>query len=72
MRDLGKITNHHLVISDAERLNIINALAFFHAVFDPHRDYTIGEIIADWQPVAQDSHLPSFDLLATRISCIGH
>ena len=72
MRDLGKITNHHLVISDAERLNIINALAFFHAVFDPHREETVLELVAYWQDVAQDSHLPSFDLLATRIACIGH
>jgi hypothetical protein len=72
MRDLGKITNHHLVISDEERLNIINALAFFHAVFDRNRVYPVADIVADFQPIAQDSHLPSFDLLATRISCIGH
>jgi hypothetical protein len=29
MQNLGRITNHHLVISDSEQNDLVNALAFF-------------------------------------------
>jgi hypothetical protein len=70
MQNLGRITNHHLVISDAEQLHLVNALAFFHAMFDPARDVSIKDLISDWQGVADDTHLPQVDELATRIAQI--
>ena len=70
MQNLGKITNHHLVITDEEQLNIVNALAFFHAMFDPARDVSRDELIKEWQDVASDTFLPRLDELTTRIATI--
>ena len=66
MNYLGKLTNHHLVITDSEQLAIVNSLAFFHAIFDPNRQDSVSEIIATWRDVAAETHLPSVDALATR------
>lgn len=59
---------HHLAISDRERDDLVNALAFFHAVFDPNRVDPILTIVNAWSDVAADSHLPSLDALADRIA----
>ena len=70
MQTLGKLTNHHLAISDSEKDNIVNALAFFHAVFDPARTDSRNDIISHWADVAKDTHLPSVDSLATKIATL--
>lgn len=70
MQNLGRITNHHLVISDAEQNHIVNALAFFHAMFDPARDVPTTDLIREWCDVAADTHLGQVDELATRIAQI--
>lgn len=68
MQNLGRITNHHLVISDSEQNHIVNALAFFHAMFDPARDVPTTDLIREWCDVAADTHLGHVDELATRIA----
>jgi hypothetical protein len=68
MQNLGKITNHHLAITDFEQLATINALAFFHAVFDPNRSEAVLDIVAEWQDVANDTNLNLVDTLATRVA----
>jgi hypothetical protein len=70
MKNLGRITNHHLVISESEQYHLVNALTFFHAMFDPAREVSIKDLISDWQDVADDTHLPQIDELATRIAQI--
>jgi hypothetical protein len=59
---------HHLAISDRERDDLVNALAFFHAVFDPNRVDPILTIVNEWSDAAKDTHLPSVDTLADRIA----
>jgi hypothetical protein len=59
---------HHLAISDRERDDLVNALAFFHAVFDPNRVDPILAIVNEWSDAAKDTHLPSLDTLADRIA----
>ena len=61
-------TQHHLAITDRERDDLVNALAFFHAVFDPDRSDSLASIVGAWRDVAKDTHLPSVDALATRIA----
>jgi hypothetical protein len=68
MNYLGKLTNHHLTVTDSEQLAVVNSLAFFHAIFDPNRSDSISEIVKYWQDVAADTHLSSVDALATRIA----
>ena len=68
MNYLGKLTNHHLVVTESEQLAIVNSLAFFHAIFDPNKQDSISEIIAAWRDVAAETHLPSVDALATRVA----
>lgn len=68
MNYLGKLTNHHLTVTDCEQLAIVNSLAFFHAIFDPSRSNSISEIVKYWQDVAADTNLGSVDALATRIA----
>ena len=68
MNYLGKLTNHHLIVTESERLAIVNSLAFFHAIFNPNRQDSITEIIAEWKYVAADTHLSSVDALATRVA----
>lgn len=67
---LGVLTNHHMVISDAERDMIVNALQFFYATFGPERDFSLSCLFSQWRDVAQDTHLPSVDALATKIASI--
>jgi len=71
MIHLGKLTNHHLSITEDEQLQLVNALAFFHAVFDPDRTEPVLTIINEWRDVANDTHLPSVDKLATRIATLS-
>lgn len=71
MHYLGTMTNHHLSISDSEQNAIVNSLAFFHAVFDPKRDVSLPELLATWQDVANDTHLPQVDDLATRVATLN-
>lgn len=68
MNYLGKLTNHHLTVTDSEQLAIVNSLAFFHAIFDPNRTDSISELVKHWQDVAADTRLSSVDALATRIA----
>lgn len=70
MQNLGKLTNCHLVVTESERNNIVNALAFFHAIFDPNRTESQAEIIKEWQDVANDTYLPSVDRLSTKIATL--
>jgi hypothetical protein len=70
MQNLGRITNHHLVVSDSELLMLINALAFFHATFDVKRDCSLSALFCEWEDVAKDTHLPSVDQLATRLASL--
>ena len=68
MQNLGRITNHHLVISDSEQNDLVNALAFFHAIFDPARDVPTIDLIRSWRDVASETNLRHVDDLATRIA----
>jgi hypothetical protein len=71
MQYLGTLpvrSQHHLAVTDHERDLLVNALAFFHAVFDPQRTDPLPDLVAAWQDVARDTHLPSVDTLATRIA----
>ena len=68
MNYLGKLTHHHLIVTESEQLAIVNSLAFFHAIFDPNRSDSISEVVKYWQDVAADTHLSSVDALATRIA----
>ena len=60
----------HLVISENERDNIVNALAFFNAVFDPKRTDAIPAIIDEWRNVAEDTSINDVDDLATKVATI--
>lgn len=71
MQHLGKITNHHLIITDSELNNIVNSLAFFHAIFDPARVDSVPSLIAYWKEVADDTYLPSLETLATKIATLS-
>jgi len=70
MQNLGRITNHHLVITDTEQHHLVNALAFFNAMFDPARDVSTTDLIREWRDVALDTDLGQVDALATRIAQI--
>jgi hypothetical protein len=70
MSYLGKITNHHLVVTESEQLAIVNSLVFFNAIFDPKRVDSISELIEYWQPVADDTDINGVDELATRVACV--
>lgn len=61
-------TQHHFAATDDELNDLVNALAFFHAVFDPNRTDPIPQIVAAWQAVANDTHLPRLDALATKLA----
>lgn len=62
------MTEKHIVITDEEQNMIVNALAFFHASFDPKRDCSLSCLHSEWLDVAQDTHLPAVDQLATKIA----
>ena len=68
MDHLGTLTNHHLALTDRELEMVINALAFFHAYYSQSAESFNG---ASWQDIAADTHLPSVDGLATRLTCIA-
>jgi len=68
MNYLGKLTNHHLIVTESEQLAIVNSLAFFNAIFDPRRTDSIKELIEYWQPVADDTDINGVDELATRVA----
>ena len=68
MNYLGKLTNHHLIVTESEQLAIVNSLVFFNAIFDPKRTDSISELIEYWQPVADDSDIDGMDELAIRVA----
>lgn len=73
MIDLGTFpvqVQHHLAINEREQSDLVNALAFFHAIFDPQRRDSTAAVIAAWQDVARDTHLPSVDALASKIAAL--
>ena len=70
MNYLGKLTNHHLIVTEPEQLAIVNSLAFFNAIFDPKRTDSISELIEYWQPVADDTDINGVDELATRVASL--
>jgi hypothetical protein len=61
-------SQHHFAATESELNHLVNALAFFHAVFDPNRVEPILAIVNEWQDVANDTHLPSIDALATKLA----
>ena len=71
MKNLGKgYRNYHLVITAEERDMIVNALAFFHAIYDKRRQDPTEEITSTWKDVADDTSLERMDRLATSIATI--
>ena len=65
MQNLGKLTNHHLIISDEEQLALVNALAFFHEFFsDGLCD------LKEWHEIARDQRIELFDQLARKIATL--
>lgn len=69
MNYLGKgPTQHHLVITEEERDMIVNALAFFHAIYDKRQQEPREEIISTWKDVANGTSLERMDQLATSIA----
>lgn len=63
-------TQHHLVITEEEQNMIVNALTFFHAAFDPHRDCSLSCLFSLWEDVARDTSLERVDKLATQVATL--
>lgn len=70
MRYLGKLTNHHLAITEEEQNILINALTFFHDVYGKRRTHPVSTLIEDWQLTADDTNLADVDALATKIATL--
>ena len=68
MINLGKITNHHLAITEEEQNMLVNALTLFHDIYNKQRSRPIAALIEDWQFVADDTNLDAMDSLATKIA----
>lgn len=71
MQNLGMLptrSQHHFAASEAELHDLVNALAFFHAIFDPLRSEPVLAIVNAWQDVADDTHLPRLDALASKLA----
>lgn len=74
MHNLGTIIpglNYHLIINEREQNDLVNALAFFHAIFDPKRSESTAALIKEWRDVAADTYLPGVDALATKIATLS-
>ena len=65
--NLGKITNHHIAITDEEANMLVNALLCFHAIYKTRRTIDMGAV-RDWQDVADDCRVELADELATKIA----
>lgn len=63
-------TQHHLVITEEEQNMIVNALTFFHAMFNPRRTDAAVDIYHEWQDVARDTSLEHMDKLATQVATL--
>lgn len=60
--------NHHIILSEQEQLDVVNALAFFQEFFKYNGKGYRDSVIKDWQDVADDTNLVSVDKLATKIA----
>lgn len=68
MNYLGKLTNHHLVITEEEQNMLVNALTFFHDIYNKQRSRPVSTLVEDWQLAADDTNLDAMDALASRIA----
>lgn len=59
---------HHFAVTEEELNYLVNALAFFHATFDPNRTEPILSVVNEWQQVAADTSIPRLDALAIRLA----
>jgi hypothetical protein len=60
--------NHHIILTEQEQNDAVNALAFFQEFFKySGKDYR-DSVIKEWQYVADDTNLTLVDNLATKIA----
>lgn len=59
---------HHIILSEQEQLDTVNALAFFQEFFKYNGKGYRDSVVENWQDVADDTNLVNVDRLATKIA----
>jgi hypothetical protein len=60
--------NHHIIFTEQEQNDAVNALAFFQEFFKYSGKGYRDSVVKEWQYVADDTNLTSVDKLATKIA----
>jgi hypothetical protein len=60
--------NHHIILTEQEQSDAVNALAFFQEFFKYSGKGYRDSVIEEWQDVADDTNLTLVDKLATKIA----